>query len=242
MICTDDFVFLHYPKTGGTFVADVLEELLQKSGRRFEKASRHTMRHELSGVHADKKILTCVRNPYDLRVSQYRYRWWCSTEAKPSTKDIRKHFWPYKKMSFEQFLDAWDWYLAGMQRDARTNAYVKTMGQFSMKFIWFFTRHPASVIADLDDNYLSTSAIREEVNNIHFLTTETLNAGLCEFLLSVGYGEDEVAFIRSKEKILPPCTHRQEHETWESFYTPSLKAMVRHRERMLFDLFPQFDV
>lgn len=242
MICTDDFVFIHYPKTGGYFVASVLETLLARSGRRFEKGHRHDTCGSIPKAHRRKPILSCVRNPYDLRVSQYRYRWWKSREARPDTKAIRKHYWPYQFMSFEQFVDAWDLHLRMMLEAAQENPYVKTMGQFSIGFISFFARHPAMVYSKLSDTYLASEELPRDLFEVHFLRTERLNDGLCDFLLSVGYGEEEVAFIRNKEKIQPPGASRKDHEKWEQFYTPGLKDLVRHRERMLFQLFPEYDL
>ncbi|GAG45755.1 unnamed protein product, partial [marine sediment metagenome] len=41
MILTDDFVFVHYPKTGGTFVAKVLKELFERIDKPYETGHMH---------------------------------------------------------------------------------------------------------------------------------------------------------------------------------------------------------
>ena len=103
MIITEDFVYIHYPKTGGTFVTKVLQELYQykKQYRIFGKllpkiirnkvlqfpAIRYRVQgfnfknvhgtcHEIPDEHSHKPILTTIRNPYDRWVSHYKFGWW----------------------------------------------------------------------------------------------------------------------------------------------------------------------
>ncbi|NOG51694.1 MAG: hypothetical protein HND48_21390 [Chloroflexi bacterium] len=55
------------------------------------------------------------------------------------------------------------------------------------------------------------------------------------------YPHEEIAFILQHQKVLPNGQGRSEDQTWEKYYTPALKAAVRHYERMLFEMFPVFD-
>jgi hypothetical protein len=105
MVITDRFVFIHVPKTGGTFVTHALERLhgvapaagpagravrirrlLERiigRGRRYGKLSNIEPKHgtcdDIPAEHRGKRILSVVRNPYDWYVSQYEFGWWKRT-------------------------------------------------------------------------------------------------------------------------------------------------------------------
>jgi hypothetical protein len=106
MIITDKLVFIHMPKTGGTFATSVLERLHQPVKRRFlgrvfSKAMRalgrprkprlrygalenldpkHGTCHDIPAAHRDKPILSCMRGPHEWCVSQYEFAWWKQTQ------------------------------------------------------------------------------------------------------------------------------------------------------------------
>jgi hypothetical protein len=97
MIFTDQFVYVHEPKTGGTFVTSVLLQLydvrwtrwthlrntLQSNmvfrrprGTLIYNSHKHGACEHIPEAHRHKQILASVRNPYDLYVSQYEFGWW----------------------------------------------------------------------------------------------------------------------------------------------------------------------
>lgn len=77
---------------------------------------------------------------------------------------------------------------------------------------------------------------------VHFLRKENLNQELYEYLLSVGYPAQEIEFIVNAPKILPPKSTRGEDKKWKNYYTPELKKWVRMKERLLFAIFPEYDI
>lgn len=103
MILTDKVVYIHMPKTGGTFVTSVLERIheaplpsrLQKLRRRIQRRlgfpapdlpnkygrlqnidPKHGTCHDIPPSHADLPILSCMRGPWEWYVSQYEFSWW----------------------------------------------------------------------------------------------------------------------------------------------------------------------
>ncbi len=87
MILSDDFVFVHYPKTGGTFVSHMLQRILDRTGRSFELGKgRHAICDEIPAGYHGRTIVSCVRNPYDIKVSQYRYEHW-APHPKPDVEE-----------------------------------------------------------------------------------------------------------------------------------------------------------
>lgn len=69
MLVTDQFVFIHFPRAGGTFVADVI--------RRFFPAAKeigyHFPRELLPAEYAHLPILGTVRDPWEFYVSWYEH-------------------------------------------------------------------------------------------------------------------------------------------------------------------------
>ncbi|EYD76096.1 hypothetical protein Rumeso_02285 [Rubellimicrobium mesophilum DSM 19309] len=102
MLLTDRLVYVHMPKTGGTFVTSVLERLHQPSPNRLQglwhRARRHLGRpwaeapgkygrlrnvepkhgtcHDIPASHAGLPVLSCMRGPWEWYVSQYEFSWW----------------------------------------------------------------------------------------------------------------------------------------------------------------------
>jgi hypothetical protein len=129
--------------------------------------------------------------------------------------------------------------------DKKTNTrftWEDRLGQQTLQFIEYFYQNPARV-TEIDAAYLEKKCYLEDLYpNLHFTFTHDLNRQLYEFLRKMGYAEPEIAFIREHEKVMPKQGGRNEKQNWEKYYTPELKAKVRHHERMLFEMFPEFDV
>jgi hypothetical protein len=79
------------------------------------------------------------------------------------------------------------------------------------------------------------------MHDVHFLPVERLNAALYELLLGFGHSPEEIAFVRSSDKIFPKEGGRDLDDRWQDYYTPEIRDSIRTRERLLFELFPQFD-
>ncbi len=101
MIITENFVFIHCQKTGGTFVANVLRDLLCPNSnfhifyriyRKFnikvpffnykyremlvKDRDQHGWCNDIPKNDRDKRIVTIIRNPYDYYVSAFKFQWW----------------------------------------------------------------------------------------------------------------------------------------------------------------------
>lgn len=216
MIFTDRFVYVHQPKTGGTFVTAVLFRLHElrwtrwthlrsafrvnlvhrnKYGTLVYNNHKHGGRGAIPPEQRHKPVLATVRNPYDLYVSQYEFGWW-------KRREYRRFFAP--DTSFADYVR-----IAG---DA--------FGSLAQQFLRFHDGR---------------------VDDVRFLTTDRLNEGLHDFLAETGYAAEDIAFIRDLARILPKGKGRSDAGKWERSYTPDLKQLVRTREAALFERFPEFD-
>jgi hypothetical protein len=260
MILTDHFVYVHEPKTGGTFVTSMLFRLYGLKWSRLthlrnalsgQVRSRHpkygylvhdTRKHfgcrHIPAEHRDKKVLATIRNPYDLYVSQYEFGWWKRREFLPYFKALpsfEKDYPTFPDINFEQYVKLSDAAFA----IGDTAAY----GLRTREFINFYFREPAKVFQRLpnDPSYIKDE-YRADMFDLHFVQTNNLNRGLYEFLTLMGYDDSDVSFVVGQEKILPRGKGRTADQQWQKYYTPELKRHVREREHLLFTLFPEFDV
>lgn len=276
MIITDKFVFIHMPKTGGTFVTSILRKIHEARGDRIEERradqkpkSRFSLRewfnprqtvlllnnrqgasdwnqHGTTGQippeHLHKPILTVLRNPYDRYVSQYEFKWWIDRlDAFTSDMDALKRAYPhYPDISFADFVAISNSFFRGGQNDHFGED--DFLGRHTCQFAAYYFTNPAR-LRDIDANYLATKQYWQDTRpNLRYIFQEDLNRQLHDFLLEMGYDPAEIAFILNHGKIMPKEGGRTAEQTWESYYTPELKAWLRHHERMLFEMFPQWDV
>jgi hypothetical protein len=259
MNITPSFVFVHMPKTGGSFVSAVLrqlhgtgrlhefllrnESLLSRKNQvakwlrggklAYEEFNKHGTCHEIPRMAAHLPILSCMRNPYDWYVSNYKYGWWRTHPAAyPGLRDDPR--WPdlsfsdYLELSHRSWLNTLN---PGMAVDP-------TLGRLTVLFLNYYARQPELGLAVGDGK---TAVSPPNLFPVHFLNTANLNRELYDYLQATGqYPAESLAFILEKEKI-SPRNQRQPDEKWAEFYTPEQKAEIHHRDRLLFELFPQYD-
>jgi hypothetical protein len=246
MIVTPDFVFIHYPKTGGTFVTHILSRLY---GDRAVDLDKHGTCSDIPEADRSKPLLSTVRNPYDRYVSQYRFGWWkiypddyCGVAA---MRDLYPH---YPDLTFEEFLHLANTRFMNSHNGVPTGFVndnfpeERRLGWHTENFIRFFCRDPRQVYARLDEAAIERADFVREMFDVHFLRTDRLRQGLHDFLASLGHRPEDLAFILSAERVLPDeGGRRPEGDRWDSYYTPRLKELVRTRERLIFRLFPEFE-
>jgi hypothetical protein len=258
MNITPSFVFVHMPKTGGSFVSAMLRELhgdgrihelLLRSesllraknrlvklfrGGRFghEEFNKHGMCRDIPLQFAHLPILSCMRNPYDWYVSNYKYGWWRSHphDYPDLAADPR---WP--NLSFVDYLElSHHKWLGVLNPGVVVNP---SLGRLTVLFINYYCRQPDKIVSSLDDAELM-AALRADMFPVHFLDTAQLNQQLYDYLLASGrYQPASLAFILERRKI-SPRNRRQPHESWPDFYDDALMAQIIQRDRFLFHLFP----
>lgn len=262
MLFTDNFVYVHEPKTGGTFVTSVLFRLYEfnwtyrtriASALRTELVHRHRYgtliyhnnKHggcdAIPATQRHKTVLATVRNPYDLYVSQYEFGWWKRREWRSyfeAIPDFRQQYPHFPAISFAEYVTLSNLAFSDCRSPAGDESRI---GLLSEKFVKFYCREPQSVLAALAATATPEQPCRAALHNIHFIRTDQLNDGLYQFLLARGYDEADLRFVRGLDKILPGGKGRRRDQPWQRYYTPELKQWVRQRECMIFALFPEFD-
>lgn len=259
MIITDRFVYLHLGKTGGTFVELVMERLHQvpkglyyntvrpDHQATFGNYDQHECYTDLAPEYRDRPVLSTIRDPFDWYVSLYEFGWW---KTHPGTlfDDARMaDLYPsYPDLSFPEFIGAITDFRPGVLHPVGINRSSPgpfadaDVGYYTYLFVFSLFADPAGVLGqpglrDRDDPAWG------EMPRTRFVTTCNLNRGLHEFLLEMGYGADEVAFVPTLGRVNQTETRKASAGTWAEYYTPEMLSMIRRKDRLIFGMFPQFD-
>ena len=94
----------------------------------------------------------------------------------------------------------------------------------------------------VDLDALTTERLRSELVQANYLRTESLNEDLPRFLSKFDFMEEDLDGILASDRIQPPEGGRSRGERWEDAYSPELRAEVRRRDALIFELFPEYDV
>jgi hypothetical protein len=187
-------------------------------------------------------LVSTLRNPFDRYVSTYEFGWWKKEDRWRPTwlAGMKSEFPQYPDLSFEEFVEM-SKYLDRFSVCDRPAA--PTVGLQTRELIHFFCQNSADVVLQIAQasDEVAAKLLRDDMFPVHFLRTNDLNASLVEYLESVGIPAERLEPIRKSGKVFPPDGGRSEAQRWESYYTPELKDVVRQRDRLVFELFPEFD-
>jgi len=256
MFVTRDFVFLHLPKTGGTFVRSALDRLERQRGKTFvHRAARkvglpvtvelppHGTWRELPVAYRGREVLTVVRSPYDRYVSEYHFHrgefrecpgWF--GQANP----VIAARWPaFLDLSYEQYVRYGNEECTFLRFPGF--AAEDQPGMYAQHFLYFFAKNLEATVRDLTPGSVRDGRLLSSLPRMRFLQMHDLNEQLRTYLLERGYSARRIEFIRDMGRVLPQGRGRKSDDAWEQYYTPALKAYVRNKERLLFELFPEFD-
>ncbi|MEA2563612.1 MAG: hypothetical protein QOH06_5116 [Acidobacteriota bacterium] len=260
MILTDRFVAVHEPKTGGTFVTSALfrlygaqwnlrNRLASAFGRNVVASgkygtfvftnNKHGGCNEIPEAWRGRPILASVRNPYDLYVSQYEFGWWKRREFLRYYRrvpDFERRFPRFPELSFPEYME-----LTGAAfRTLRNERYDP--GLYTEQFVKFYFKQPEEVYARIDDAYIASQAYRRDMHDLRFVRTDRLNQDLYDFLVGMGFDPADAEPVLGLGRILPQGKGRTADKRWQTYYTDDLKSSVRERDRLIFAVFPFFDV
>jgi hypothetical protein len=254
MIITDKFVFIHYPKTGGSFVEEVLKKLHKrkhwfrrpplcqqlmmpnlKKIRGANICNPHGTYEQIPEEHKGKPIVSCMRNPFDRYVSTYEYRNWRQQQSE-ELEQILRQFPSFPELTFEEYLSFINIF------DIKSRVYHELLrvdiGTTAYTFFQFFFKNTEKVFQRLDEAYLNSDEYKKDMPEITFLRNESLNLDLYNILLKFGYPEEDVSFIIHEKMV--NVTSRRNARRWHEYYRKESYEYVKWKERFIFRLFPEY--
>lgn len=253
MLVTGTFVYLHLPKTGGTFVATTLARIHHARGGRVDtlwidpdrptplppvagsdvlrvmltRRNQHGTRRDIPAEYADRPALATIRNPYDRYVSQYEFAWWRADPTMFGPVDqVRQQYPTYPDLTFAEFV-----HLANSALVHSNVRGIQTPGFHTQQFFEHFFIDPDGAYRDLSEPVARRSAWDAELEGLRFLDQRFLNEDLHGFLLSMGYPAEEIAFVLEAGRIRPLQPDGSLAPSWVEERSTGLGLPVQRAER-----------
>lgn len=261
MVITDRFIYIHQPKTGGTFVTDALLKLygvqwgwwphLKTALRGWTEwdskfgllrmQDKHGSCSRIPRKFADRPIFSTIRNPFDYYVSQYEFGWWKRKEWMKyyrQAEGAEELLHGFPDLSFEHYLKL----MVRTFNKANNQDFEDPdqLGFYTTSFIRLFFRDTGADEKQNSDAYFQEEAFREDMYDVSFLTTRNLNSQLYQYLNNIGFAEEQISFILNKKKVLPQGKGRTERQAWQQYYNPELKALIAQKDALIFKLVPDY--
>lgn len=253
MILTDDFVFLHPPKTGGTFVAAMLARLYPAGTQRVrarlggtqplgaparQHVHKHAARHQIPASHAHLPVLATVRSPFEAYVSIYEFGEWRKGRANAELSrydwDRVHHDYPsFPDLTFSQFCRVFA--QVGYRLDTPDRS---DLGWQTVRYAAQFAPAPAPDVTSSSHDIVT--ALTVGTRDVRFIHTENLNQELFERRGEVGVPEDRRRFILDAAKVLPTKGGRRPDQAWHAYYDEDLMAHVRLIDAAMLTRFPEY--
>lgn len=226
MLVTDKFIFVHLPRTGGTFVSEVIKKFFPSA----HEIGHHLPRELLPREYSHLPILGTVRNPWDFYVSLYHYILpkaaakllvsWMNENGglgfSGSVRNLLNLGVDDKRLDvlIEMLPERVDY-----SQTQIPNVTKNTMRRIRGTGVGYYTFRFNQMIGDSDDVFLCQVG--------------TLKQDLINFFDRIGESTDELRdyVLQSGKK------NSTEHVHYSSYYTPELAELVSIRERPLIDRF-----
>lgn len=191
MICTDDFVYIHEPKTGGTFTSAVLHRIYAPSWHQrilsktqkligqpiqyrtkyglfvdYWKQRKHATCSQIPKPHHNKVILASIRNPFDLYVSEYHFGWWKKRAYWRHYRELPGFNTKYRhfpNLSFEEYVHFFNPNKCEQKGSAQATVGV---GPFTKRFVRYYCDSSQKIIQRLDHASQSDAELRSLLSEI----------------------------------------------------------------------------
>ena len=255
MIIGDRFVVLHPPKTGGSFLTEVIINIIGRSGDdRLTQHEKHGAFGEIPEEHRAKQIVATVRNPFDYYASQYKFGYWINRDDDPTNhwdvEKMRCRFPSYPNLSFEQYID-------GTLESTYSNnndrlAEIKNqlgLGPLTVTMLRYSVADPVEFLEPLLLKR-DTRMLKQQVGRIRFLHTESLNRETYQWFLELGVPPEVAEPVLSKPRVqplntpdgvaLPNGAGQPRDLHWLHYFTERSREAVIRREWLFFELFPEY--
>jgi len=225
MIVTENFVFVHLPRSGGTFVSEVI--------RKFFPAAReigyHLPRAILPKEFSQLPVLGTVRNPWEYYVSWYQHQ-----------QSNKKHGPLFTFLTENQKLDFVE--TTRKELNLCVNDKLDVLLQALPEEFNYQQRHipnlTREVMRTIRGSGMGLYTFRfnqlfGQADDIYFCRVESLRTDLMNFFETVGVASDSLRnYVLGMDK-----KNISEHLHYSTYYTADLAELVSIRDRSLIERF-----
>jgi len=226
MIVTDRFVFVHLPRTGGTFVSEVIRKFFPSA----HEIGHHLPWELLPREYSHLPVLGTVRNPWEFYVSLYHYVWprdaasilvsWMSENGRlgfiGSIRNLLNLTVNDERLDvliemLPEHVDYSRTHIPNVNKDEMRRVRGAGVGYYTFRFNQMFGN----------------------ADNVFLCRLETLRQDLVAFFERIGAATDELRdyVLRVDKKNI------SEHLHYSSYYTPELAELVSIRDRPMIERF-----
>ena len=107
------------------------------------------------------------------------------------------------------------------------------IGNQTAQFIQMFFKRPQHVLANLSETYIASDEVFEDIGNITFLRTESLNSDLASFLERHGFSSEELQYVLRRDRVNVTL---QQSGNRNELWTKKSLDYIRVRERLIFTI------
>ena len=246
IVVKDAFVYIHHPKTGGTFVTEMLRKIAsENNGFNIEEPPglKHAGIGKIPEKYSNLPVVINVRNVFEHYVSRYKFEWWAEPKHAKNMFDLEKvaKIYPdFPKLSFSEFLRLFNtWSLRGRMPQKRAEKLASlNIGLNTWVLTRLITPKTIKLLEQIDE--LDDETLKSKFQGVRFLRTEKLNSDLYNLLKEYGIKEEKINFIIDAAPILPQKGGRGEGKlTWREYFSQEDIDFVIEKDRLYFRLFPE---
>lgn len=226
MIVTDKFVFIHLPRTGGTFVSEVIRKFFPSA----YEIGHHMPRQFLPKQYCDLPVLGTVRNPWEFYVSLYHYVW-----TKDAAKDLVS--WMTENGKLDLIGSIRNLLNLGVNNE-RLDVLIELLPEhvdYTRTQIPNISKDTARRVRDTGAGYYTFrfNHLFGNADEVFFCRLETLRQDLVTFFEAIGTVTEELRdFVLHTEK-----KNVAKHLHYSTYYTPELAKLVAIRDHSVIERF-----
>jgi hypothetical protein len=226
MIVTDKFVFVHLPRSGGTFVSEVIRTFFPSA----HEIGHHMPRDLLLREYSHLPVLGTVRNPWEFYVSLYHYVW---------PKDAASKFVAWMSENGRLgFVGSIRNLLNLGVNNERLDALIEMLPEhidYSRRYIPNVSKDAMRVVRGTGVGYYTFrfNQMFGNADEVFFCRLETLKQDLVAFFEGIGAATNELRdhVLRSDKRNISKHLH------YSAYYTPELAELVSIYDRPLIERF-----
>jgi hypothetical protein len=226
MIVTDKFVFVHLPRSGGTFISEVIRKFFPSA----HEIGYHLPRTLLPREYSHLPVLGAVRNPWEFYVSFYHHLW-----PRDAASPLISWMTENGKLGF---IGATRNALNLGVNDGRLDVLIERLPEqvdYRTRNIPNITKEAMCRVRGTGVGYYTFrfNQLFGNADGVFFCRLETLREDLVGFLERIGAATHELRdyVLRSDKK------NTAEHHHYSTYYTPELAELVLVRDRPLIERF-----